>query len=71
MNQRVEEASALSGVRMMEKTGMHGFAGRPAGPLPWHQSRGQEQEGIGLNTRECVCHNVVNSMNMLNHRGEL
>ena len=42
MNQRVEEALAVSGVRMMEKTGVHGFAGRPAGPLPWHQSRGQE-----------------------------
>ena len=68
MNQRVEEASAVSGVRMMEKTGVHGFAGRPAGGIKVEDST---QEGIGLNTRECICHNVVNSMNMLNHRGEL
>ena len=76
MNQRVEEASAVSGVRMMEKTGVHGFAGLPAGPLPWHRSRGQEVfhsrgHWSQYETRECVCHNIVNSMNMSNHRGEL
>ena len=71
MNQRVEEASAVSGVRMMEKTDLPVVLLGHCHGIKVEDRRRSTQEGIGLNMRECVCHNVVNSMNLLNHRGEL